>query len=143
MIVKIKRANNSVPLPRYATAGAAGCDIHTSEKTLVPAGGTTIVPTGLFLEIPKGYECQVRSRSGLAAKLGVTVLNSPGTIDSDYRGEVKVIMHNTSKIDCELEKGDRIAQLVFAPVIQVEFDLNEVLTDTERGAGGFGSTGRK
>lgn len=143
MSVRIKRANKRVPLPVYATAGAAGCDVHASEKTIVPAGGTAIVPTGLFLEVPEGYECQVRPRSGLAAKLGVTVLNSPGTIDSDYRGEVKVIMHNTSKLDCELEVGDRIAQFVFAAVSRAHFEEVDELSETSRGAGGFGSTGKK
>ena len=145
MIVKIKRLNKRglLPLPSYATPGSAGCDLYASEKTIVPAGGTAIVPTGIFLEIPEGYEGQVRPRSGLAAKLGVTVLNSPGTIDSDYRGEVKVIMFNTSKFHCELEVGDRIAQLVFAPVAQAEFQVVDELSETDRGSGGFGSTGRK
>jgi dUTP pyrophosphatase len=100
-----------------------------------------MVPTGLFFEIPEGYEVQVRPRSGLAAKNGVTVLNTPGTIDSDYRGEIKVILINLGQSDFTINSGDRIAQMIIAPVIQASFTITESLSETERGAGGFGSTG--
>jgi dUTP pyrophosphatase len=102
-----------------------------------------LIPTGLYLEIPQGFECQVRPRSGLALKKGVSVLNTPGTIDADYRGEVGVILFNMSDEDFTVENGERIAQLVFAPVLQVEWDESEMLTETDRGAGGFGSTGTR
>lgn len=143
MKVKIKRVGARSRLPAYATDGASGCDVYASEKVTVPAGGTALVPTGLYLEVPEGYECQVRPRSGLAMKLGLTVFNSPGTIDSDYRGEVKVLMHNISKVNCELEVGDRIAQFVFAPTVHAQFEEVTELNDTIRGSGGFGSTGVK
>jgi dUTP pyrophosphatase len=134
----------SGPQPRYQTIGSAGADVSSSEDAVIPAGGWTIVPTGLFLEIPRGYECQVRSRSGLAAKEGVFVLNSPGTIDSDYRGEVKVILANMGKSDFLVNKGDRIAQLVFSPVVPVVFQSTSRVDfeSTNRGSGGFGSTGK-
>ena len=130
--------------PKYQSLGAAGCDVTSSEEVSVPKGGWALIPTGLYLEIPRGYECQVRSRSGLAAKEGVFVLNSPGTIDSDYRGEVKVILANMGKNDFLVNKGDRIAQLVFAHVTNVIFSkINERdMTNTQRSSGGFGSTGR-
>ena len=129
--------------PRYASAGAAGCDVTASEDVCIPKGGWAIVPTGLSMEIPRGYECQVRSRSGLAAKEGVFVLNGVGTLDSDYRGEVKVILANMGKNDFHVRKGDRIAQLVFAPVVPVAFSkAREIdLTQTKRSGNGFGSTG--
>ena len=129
--------------PRYASAGAAGCDVTASEDVCIPKGSWAIVPTGLSMEIPKGYECQVRSRSGLAAKEGVFVLNGVGTLDSDYRGEVKVILANMGKSDFLVNKGDRIAQLVFAPVIPVVFSnvRSTDLEPTRRSSGGFGSTG--
>ena len=128
--------------PEYKTPGAAGCDLMSSEDVVVEPGSHKVVSTGLFLEIPRGYECQVRSRSGLAANSGVFVLNSPGTIDSDYRGEVKVILFNTSKdAGFNVRKGDRIAQLVFSRVYQATFEETERLNETKRGEGGFGSTG--
>jgi dUTP pyrophosphatase len=129
--------------PRYATSGAAGADLRArlaGPLTLAPLGRAA-VPTGVRLEIPNGYEGQVRPRSGLAARHGVTVLNAPGTIDSDYRGEVKVIMVNLSDTPYDIQPGDRIAQLVVAPVSQAEFIPAELAT-SERGEGGFGSTGR-
>jgi dUTP pyrophosphatase len=129
--------------PAYQTAGAAGCDIIADEDKEVRAHGQALISTGLFLEIPPGYEGQVRSRSGLAAKHGISVLNSPGTIDSDYRGEVKVILRNSSNTHFYVRKGDRIAQLVIAPVIQAVFEGSEELSLTDRGQGGFGSTGRQ
>ena len=129
--------------PRYQTIGSAGCDVTASEDVMIPGGAWALVPTGLSMEIPRGYECQVRSRSGLAAKEGVFVLNSPGTIDSDYRGEVKVILANMGKSEFYVKKGDRIAQLVFAPVVSVVFSkVRDVdLVPTKRSNGGFGSTG--
>ena len=142
MIVRVRRAWGGVKVPKYQTTGSAGCDVQSTEEKTVPAkGGTAIVGTGLFLEVPPGYECQVRPRSGLAAKFGVTVLNAPGTLDSDYRGELKVILINHGDVDFHIEVGDRIAQLVFAPVEQAQFELVAELSETNRGAGGFGSTG--
>jgi dUTP pyrophosphatase len=132
--------------PRQQTAGAAGVDLLAAlgadEVVSLAPGQRTLVPTGLALAIPPGFEGQVRPRSGLAARYGVTVLNSPGTIDADYRGEVKVILVNFGDAAFEIRRGERIAQLVVAPVTQVDFELRETLDATERGAGGFGSTGR-
>jgi len=143
--MKLKILNKSSnPLPEYATEGSAGMDIrHNIEYdfTIMP-GMRLTVPTGLYFEIPNGYEAQIRPRSGLAAKYGITVLNSPGTIDSDYRGEIKVILRNTGTEPVKFAAGERIAQDVFAPVLRVETEEIEVLTDTDRGIGGFGSTGR-
>ncbi|UIJ71582.1 dUTP diphosphatase [Aurantimonas sp. HBX-1] len=132
------------PLPAFATAGAAGADIRAAlaePLTLMP-GGRAMVPTGLAFEIPAGFEVQVRPRSGLAASHGVTVLNAPGTIDSDYRGEVKVILVNLGDAPFRVVDGDRIAQLVVAPVVAARFEARETLDETDRGTGGFGSTGR-
>lgn len=132
--------------PRQQTAGAAGVDLLAAlppgEVLSLAPGQRTLVPTGLAMAIPVGYEGQVRPRSGLAAKYGVTVLNTPGTIDADYRGELKVILINLGDAPFEIRRGERIAQLVVAPVSQVNFELRENLDATERGAGGFGSTGR-
>ena len=132
-------------VPFYATAGAAGADVMA--KLDVPVtleqGIQKIIPTGLFFEIPEGYEVQVRPRSGLAAKHGVTVLNTPGTIDSDYRGELCVIMINHSKVPFVVEDGMRVAQIIVAESIQASFELEKELSATARGAGGFGSTGVK
>ncbi len=144
--MKVKIVNRSQwPLPQYATAQSAGVDLRAE----IPQGivleplERAMVPTGLYLEIPAGYEAQVRPRSGLAAKKGITVLNSPGTIDADYRGEVRVILVNLSSEPFTIEPGERIAQMVFARHEQVEWDEVEVLEESERGAGGFGSTGVK
>lgn len=130
-------------VPEYKTNGAAGCDICAFLDTPITllSGKYAMIPTGLFFEIPEGYEIQVRPRSGLAAKNGVTVLNTPGTIDSDYRGEVKVILINLGDKPFVINNGDRIAQLVISPVTQASFEITEVLSETERGKGGFGSTG--
>jgi dUTP pyrophosphatase len=132
--------------PRQQTAGAAGVDLLAAlgpdEAVSLAPGQRTLVPTGLALAIPAGYEGQVRPRSGLAAKHGVTVLNAPGTIDADYRGEVKVILANLGDAAFEIRRGERIAQLVVAPVTEVSFELRETLDATQRGAGGFGSPGR-
>lgn len=129
--------------PAYQTAGSAGCDLVSSAALVIQPGEWVMVPTGLFLEIPEGYEGQVRSRSGLAAKSGVFVLNSPGTIDSDYRGEIKVILANSGPNPFPVFIGDRIAQLVISPIIQATFEEAQNLSQTVRGTGGFGSTGVK
>lgn len=136
-------ASKGAIVPEYKTAGAAGADLYAflnSPVTLLP-GKSAMIPTGLFFEIPEGYEIQVRPRSGLAAKNGVTVLNTPGTIDSDYRGEICIILINLGEKDFSVNNGDRIAQMVIAPVIQADFSIVNELSQTERGAGGFGSTG--
>ncbi len=129
------------PPPKYQTAGAAGCDITSSEHKIIPSGKWEVVSTGIKMEIPHGYECQIRSRSGLAAKEGVFVLNGVGTIDSDYRGEIKVILANMGINDYYISPGDRIAQMVFAPVVQIDFKKVDETSTTSRGSGGFGSTG--
>ena len=130
------------PLPKYAKHGDAGMDICAAEDTHIPAFGWKAVPTGIYIELPEGYECQIRSRSGLAFKFGIQVLNSPGTIDSGYRGEIKVILKNSDHRPFQIEKGDRIAQMVFAPVTTAIFTEVAELSDTERGEGGLGSTGK-
>jgi dUTP pyrophosphatase len=131
-----------LPLPAYATEGAAGMDVVAAEDLTLPPGGRRAVATGFAMAIPPGYEVQVRPRSGLALKHGVTCLNTPGTIDSDYRGEVKVILANLGDAPFEITRGDRIAQLVPAPVQHAALDEVASLDETLRGAGGFGSTGR-
>ncbi len=132
--------------PRQQTAGAAGVDllaaIAADETVVIPPAGWALVPTGMAIALPQGYEAQVRPRSGLAAKHGVTVLNSPGTVDADYRGEIKVILINHGDQPFEIRRGDRIAQMVVAPVTAVLFEPRKSLDETSRGAGGFGSTGR-
>lgn len=132
-------------LPRYETSRSAGVDVRCSEKwdTEIPPGGTALVGTGLFVSIPAGYEIQVRPRSGLALKHGVTVLNSPGTIDADYRGEIKVILINHGKDIFTIKTGDRIGQLVLNKIEQIEWLPVTELDITERGEGGFGSTGKQ
>lgn len=144
--MKVKVINRSRnELPKYETVHSAGMDVRAdlSESITLMPMERKLIPTGLFLEIPEGFECQVRPRSGLALKKGVTVLNSPGTIDADYRGEVGVILINLSNESFIIEHGERIAQLVFAKVETATFDLVENLSDTQRGEGGFGSTGVK
>ncbi|NGX61323.1 MAG: Deoxyuridine 5'-triphosphate nucleotidohydrolase [Chlamydiae bacterium] len=130
-------------LPEYASEEAAGADVraHLSEPFLLEPGSSTLVPTGLYFAIPKGYEIQVRPRSGLALRNQITVLNTPGTVDSDYRGELKVILINHGTAPFKIEPGMRIAQLVVAPVVQVKYVKVEELTETLRGSGGFGHTG--
>ena len=143
--MKVKVINRSpFALPAYATPLSAGVDLkaNLSEAITLKPLERSLVPTGLFLAIPAGYEAQVRPRSGLAAKHGITVLNSPGTIDADYRGEVKVILVNLSPEPFVVEPGERIAQLVVARCEQVSWEEVEWLDETERGAGGFGSTGK-
>ncbi|MCR4579198.1 MAG: dUTP diphosphatase [Treponema sp.] len=136
-------ANEGAVVPEYKTKGAAGADIcaRLDSPVTIASGKFAMIPTGLFFEIPEGYEIQVRPRSGLAAKNGVTVLNTPGTIDSDYRGELKVILINLGDSDFVVNDKDRIAQIIIAPVTQASFEESESLSGTERGAGGFGSTG--
>ena len=130
-----------LPLPAYESEGAAGLDLRAAEACEIAAGGRALVPTGLSIALPLGYEGQVRPRSGLAIKHGVTVLNAPGTIDSDYRGEVKVILVNFGGSPFRIARGDRIAQLIVAPVTRVEIAEVESLDATQRGEGGFGSSG--
>jgi len=138
-------ADRSLGLPSYETAGAAGADVRAN----VPDGSVTLaareralVPTGLHMSIPEGFEVQIRPRSGLALKHGIALVNAPGTIDSDYRGPVGVILINHGTEDFTVEHGDRIAQMVVAPVVQARFEMVEALDETPRGSGGFGSTGR-
>ena len=146
--VQLRRLPHSegLPLPAYETASAAGMDLRAAVEADVPLilgpGKRAMVPTGLCIALPEGYEAQVRPRSGLAAKHGVTCLNSPGTVDADYRGEVKVILINHGDEPFVIQRGERIAQMVVAPVTQAAWIEAETLDDTARGAGGFGSTGR-
>jgi dUTP pyrophosphatase len=142
--IAIKRLphGEGLPLPSYASDGAAGLDVVSAEDAMLPPGGRRAVATGFALAIPEGFEVQVRPRSGLALKHGITCLNTPGTIDSDYRGEVKVILANLGSEPFEVRRGERIAQLVPAPVLRAGFREVAELDDTARGAGGFGSTGR-
>ncbi len=137
------RVEDGVLAPSYQSSGSSGMDVraHLSESLVIKPGRSVLVPTGLYLEIPSGYEVQVRSRSGLALKNGIMVLNSPGTIDSDYRGEIKVILMNLSSEDFVINNNDRIAQLVLSRYEKAELVLSDQLEETERGSGGFGSTG--
>jgi dUTP pyrophosphatase len=143
-VVQLAHAEG-LPLPAYETHGAAGMDLRAAvdedAPLVIKPGARFMVPTGLAFAVPLGFEAQVRPRSGLAAKAGVTCLNTPGTIDSDYRGEVKVILINLGEEDFTIRRGDRIAQLVIAPVVQASWGLTTSLDETARGAGGFGSTG--
>lgn len=144
MSVKVKIINKSRhQLPSYATAQSAGVDLRANIETpvVIPPLGRALIPTGLFMALPQGYEAQVRPRSGLALKQGITVLNSPGTIDADYRGEVGVILVNLSDVEVKISDGDRIAQMVIGRYEQVDFETVEMLDETERGTGGFGHTG--
>jgi dUTP pyrophosphatase len=142
-ILKVTRLAHGadLPLPSYESEGAAGLDLRAAEACEIPTGGRALVPTGLSIAVPFGFEGQVRPRSGLAAKHGVTVLNAPGTIYSDYRGEVKVILVNFGDGPFRIARGDRIAQLIVAPVTRVEVAEVENLDATARGSGGFGSSG--
>lgn len=138
-------ADETLGPPRYQTGGAAGADLQANlpdrGEITMEAGARLAVPTGLHMQIPEGYEVQVRPRSGLALRHGLTMINAPGTIDSDYRGEVKVLLVNLGQDAVTIAHGDRIAQMVIAPVVQAQFMVVDALDDTERGAGGFGSTG--
>ncbi|MEE2655037.1 MAG: dUTP diphosphatase [Pseudomonadota bacterium] len=145
--VSVKRLahNSDIPLPAYESTYAAGMDLPAaidSDLVLKP-GARALVPTGLAIALPEGYEAQIRPRSGLAARFGVTVLNTPGTVDADYRGELKVILNNLGKDSFTVERGMRIAQMVIAPVIQAELKETDTLPNTKRGESGFGSTGVK
>ncbi|MCW2392190.1 dUTP pyrophosphatase [Sphingobium sp. B1D7B] len=141
--IAVKRLphGEDLPLPSYATAGAAGMDVVSAEDVTLPSMARHAVATGLALAIPEGFEVQVRPRSGLALKHGITLPNTPGTIDSDYRGELKIILINLGAEDFEIKRGDRIAQLIVAPVQIARMVEVTTLDDTARGAGGFGSTG--
>jgi dUTP pyrophosphatase len=143
--VKVTREGNPIhlSLPEYATPGSSGVDLRSVESAMIQPGSWGVVGTGLRIEIPEGYEAQVRPRSGLALKKGIMVLNTPGTIDSDYRGEVRVILMNLGKDAFSVEPGDRIAQMVFCPVVKACLEEADNLSPTEREAGGFGSTGSK
>ena len=142
--IKLSRLphGEGLPLPRYATDYAAGLDVHAAEELTLRPGQRHAVATGFAIEIPHGYEVQVRPRSGLAIKHGITCLNTPGTIDEDYRGEVKIILANLGSEPFDVRRGERIAQLVPALVTRAAFDEVATLDDTHRGAGGFGSTGQ-
>lgn len=141
--VLIHRLSNGadLPLPAYETEGAAGMDLRAAERAMLRAGGRCLVPTGIAISLPQGFEAQVRPRSGLAVKHGVTVLNAPGTIDSDYRGEIKVPLINLGGEDIIINRGDRIAQMVVAPTIRISWTEVNVLDTSTRGTAGFGSSG--
>ena len=143
--ILIKRLSDNVSLPKYETEGSSGMDLaaNINEKIEIKPGTTVIVPTGLSVSIPKNFEIQIRPRSGLAAKNQISVLNTPGTIDADYRGELKVILINLGTKNFLIENGARIAQMVICPVVKAELKEVKILEDTKRGSGGFGSTGTK
>jgi dUTP pyrophosphatase len=146
--IKIQRVSNSfgdIPLPEYATEGSSGLDLRAAVETniVIPKGKVAMVATNLRVEIPLGYEIQVRPRSGLAVKNGVGILNSPGTIDADYRGEVKIILFNFGEEDFVIKRGDRIAQMVLSKVYHMQLTETYELNESSRGAGGFGHTGTK
>ena len=143
--IQVLPAAEGLPLPAYETEGAAGLDLRAAvaEPVVLAPGARALIPTGLRLGLPPGYEGQVRPRSGLALKHGLTLLNTPGTIDCDYRGDVGVILINLGPEPFTIQRGDRIAQLIIAPVVQAEFEVVAELSATSRGAGGFGSTGHQ
>jgi len=142
VVVKVLRENEGISLPEYATPFSAGADIRASETAVLLPGERASIPTGLRIELPEGYEAQVRPRSGLAIRHGVTILNAPGTIDCDYRGEIRVLLINHGREPFTIEPGDRIAQFVVAPVSRIVWQQAESLEESGRGEGGFGSTGR-
>ncbi len=144
MEVKIINKSNN-PLPEYATAAASGMDLRAflKEPVVLKPLQRALIPTGLFIELPPGYEAQIRPRSGLAIKYGITVLNTPGTIDADYRGEIKVILVNLSNEDFIVKNGDRICQMVISKVEQIHWKEVDYISDTKRGSGGFGHTGKQ
>ncbi|MCS7250054.1 MAG: dUTP diphosphatase [candidate division WOR-3 bacterium] len=139
--VKIKRIS-SIPLPKYQTPDASGLDLYSAEDKVIKKKSFATIRTGIAIEIPKGYEAQVRPRSGLAKNYGIGVLNSPGTIDADYRGEIMVILFNFSNKNFKIKKGERIAQLVFSPIVKVKWVEVKELKKSKRNEGGFGHTGR-
>ena len=143
--LKILENGYGLPIPKYESEGAAGLDllaaIEENKSIIVLPGRAEMVPTGIAIALPSGFEAQIRPRSGLAAKNGITILNSPGTIDSDYRGEISAMLINHSKVNFKIERGMKIAQMVIAPVVQFNLIKTEILDETKRGVGGFGSTG--
>lgn len=143
--IKISESAKDLQIPKYETEGSAGVDLRANidEPITLTKGERKLIPTGLYIALPEGYEAQIRPRSGLAIKHGITVLNTPGTIDSDYRGEVMIILINLSDTDFKIERGMRIAQMVFAPITIGKFKQVELLDDTARGSKGYGSTGIK
>jgi dUTP pyrophosphatase len=143
-ITRVDKESLDIPLPTYATIGSAGMDLFAAviDEIILPPDGTHLVPTGYRIELPMGYEAQIRPRSGLALKNNIGVLNSPGTIDSDYRGEIKVILKNFGDKEFRIKRGDRIAQMIIAPYIRISWDEVESIDDTTRGAGGFGHSGQ-
>lgn len=143
--ILIKKTNKEVTTPKYKTDGSSGVDLSAflEKKVVIKPNSSELIPTGLQVAIPEELEIQIRPRSGLAAKENIGVLNSPGTIDSDYRGELKIILFNHGKEDFIINNGDRIAQMVLVPIIKMEFEEVDSLPDTVRGQGGFGSTGKK
>lgn len=145
--IKVKRISeqyNDIPLPEYETTGASGMDIRAAidDELIIKSGSYGLVPTNLSVEIPKGYEIQVRGRSGLAVRHGIGILNAPGTIDSDYRGEIKIILFNFGQQDFVIKRGDRIAQLVLSKVNFINWETTEKISKSKRGKGGFGHTGK-
>ena len=142
---KILENGYGLPIPKYESEGAAGLDllaaIREDKSIIILPGRAEMVPTGIAIALPSGFEAQIRPRSGLAAKNGITILNSPGTIDSDYRGEISAMLINHSKVNFKIDRGMRIAQMVIAPVVQFNLIKTEILDETKRGVGGFGSTG--
>ena len=143
--ILIKKTNKEVITPKYKTDGSSGVDLSAflDKKVVIKPNSSELIPTGLQVAIPEEFEIQIRPRSGLAAKESIGVLNSPGTIDSDYRGELKIILFNHSNKDFIINNGDRIAQMVLVPILKMEFEEVDSLPDTVRGQGGFGSTGKK
>ena len=140
--VKIFRESPNIAIPAYATPGSAGVDLCSTMYCMIKPGEQALIPTGIKIAIPEGYEGQIRPRSGLALDKKITIPNSPGTIDSDYRGEIRVLLKNEGEDPFTLRFGDRIAQMVFVPVVQAQFEEVKALDETKRGSGGFGSTGR-
>lgn len=145
--VKVKKLPHGMDLslPRYMSEHAAGMDMYAAvkEQTVIPPGGWRLIPTGISIALPEGYEAQVRPRSGLALKQGISILNTPGTVDADYRGEVGVILMNHSRQDLIVKRGDRIAQMIVNKIERIEFEEVAELPDTERSSGGFGHTGKR
>jgi len=143
--ILIKKTNKEVTIPKYKTDGSSGVDLSAflDKEVVIKPNSSELIPTGLQVAIPEEFEIQIRPRSGLAAKESIGVLNSPGTIDSDYRGELKIILFNHSNKDFIINNGDRIAQMVLVPILKMEFEEVDSLPDTVRGQGGFGSTGKK
>ena len=143
--ILIKRLSKNIPLPKYETTGSSGMDLSANieDDIEIAPGKSSIIPTGLAVSIPKNFEIQIRPRSGLAAKNQISVLNTPGTIDADYRGELKVILINLGENTFKVEKGLRIAQMILCPVVKATFKEVDVLEETLRGSGGFGSTGTR